>query len=311
MPLPPAKPPASRPGDNIPRGILCLVGATTLFSTVNMAAKYLSAAYPVGEIVFFRSFVGLVPCLVLVAMHGGWRMLRTEHPGRHATRCFFGFVSLGAAFLSYAMMPLGDAVAIGYAGPLFVTVLSVLLLGDKVGVHRWSAVAAGLVGVLIMAAPMGAVPPLGAATALTNAFFYALSMISVRQLGATETPAAMMFYHTAFSGLFALPLLLFGWVTPTGLELALLLGIGVVGGVSQWLVIQAFRQAPPSSLSPFSYIGLVWAMVWGWLVWGDMPTLQLLSGAALVVAGGLYILHREVKLNAARRQEALAAQAGP
>ncbi len=311
MLLPTAKPPAPRPGDNIPRGILCLVGATTLFSIVNMAAKYLSEAYPVGEIVFFRSVVGLVPCLVLVAMHGGWKMLRTQHIGRHGTRCFLGFVSLGTAFLSYAMMPLGDAVAIGYAGPLFVTVLSVLLLGDKVGRHRWSAVAVGFVGVVIMAAPTGAVPPLGAATALTNALFYAFSMISVRQLGATETPAAMMFYHTAFSSLFALLLLPFGWVTPAGFDLALLLGIGLIGGMSQWLVIQAFRQAPPSSLSPFSYIGLVWAMVWGWLVWGDLPTLQLLAGAALVVAGGLYILHREVKLNAARRRDAIAGEAGP
>lgn len=304
MPISPAKLPTARPADNIPRGILCLVGATTLFSGVNMAAKWLSATYPVGEIVFFRSFVSLLPCLFLVMTHGGFAMLRTQHLGRHGVRCFYGFVSLTTAFLSFSLMPLGDAVAIGYAGPLFVTVLSVFILGDRVGKHRWSAVAVGFLGVLIMAAPTGVVPPLGAATALANALFYAMSMISVRQLGATETPAAMMFYHTGFSTLFALLLLPFGWVTPGWADLGLLCAIGLVGGFSQWLVIQAFRQAPPSSLSPFTYIGLVWAMVWGWVVWGDVPTVQLLLGAALVVAGGLYILHREVKLSAQRRREA-------
>ena len=297
--------PTARPGDNIPRGIACLIGATTLFSSVNMAAKYLSETYPVGQIAFFRCFGALVPCLVIVAMHGGLSSLRTSHLGLHGMRTLFGFVSLTTAFWSFALMPLGDAVAIGYAGPLFVTALSVPLLGDRVGKHRWSAVLVGFVGVLLMAHPSGSVPLTGALVALTNAFFYALSMISLRQLGATETASAMLFYHTIFSTLFGLMLLPFGWVTPDLPGFALLLGIGLIGGASQWLVIHAFRQAPPSSLSPFTYIGLVLALFWGWLVWGEVPTLWLLSGAAIVIAAGLYILHREIKLGRARRRAAL------
>jgi drug/metabolite transporter (DMT)-like permease len=302
---PDSKLPTSRPGDNIPRGIACLVGATTLFSSVNMAAKFLAETYPVGQIAFFRCFGAIVPCLVIVAMHGGLPSLRTTHLGMHGMRTFFGFVSLTTAFLSFSLMPLGDAVAIGYAGPLFVTALSVPLLGDRVGKHRWSAVLVGFFGVLLMAHPSGSVPLFGAVVALTNAFFYALSMISVRQLGATETASAMLFYHTGFSTLFGLMLLPFGWVTPDLLGLVLLVGIGLVGGVSQWLVIHAFRQAPPSSLSPFTYVGLVLALFWGWLVWGELPTVWLLSGAAIVVAAGLYILHREIALGRARRRAAM------
>jgi len=303
--VPDSKLPTSRPGDNIPRGIACLIGATTLFSTVNMAAKWLAETYPVGQIAFFRCLGAAIPCLIIVAMHGGLLSLRTRHLGLHGMRTFFGFVSLFTAFLSFSMMPLGDAVAIGYAGPLFVTALSVPLLGDRVGKHRWSAVLVGFVGVLLMAHPSGSVPILGAVIALTNAFFYALSMISVRQLGATETASAMLFYHTGFSTLFGAMLLPFGWVTPDLLGFAVLLGIGLVGGVSQWLVIHAFRQAPPSSLSPFTYIGLVCALFWGWLMWGEVPTAWLLSGAAIVVVVGLYILHREIMLGRARRRAAM------
>lgn len=299
--------PTARAGDNIPRGIACLVGATSLFSGVNMAAKYLSETYPVGEIAFFRCIGAALPCLVIVLMKGGLPMLRTSHVGLHGMRTFFGFVSLVTAFLSFSLMPLGDAVAIGYAGPLFVTALSVPLLGDRVGKHRWSAVAVGFLGVLIMAHPSGNVTIFGAIIALTNAFFYALSMISVRQLGATETAPAMLFYHTIFSTLFGAALLPFGWVTPDPFGLVVLLGIGLVGGVSQWLVIHAFRQAPPSSLSPFTYIGLIWAVFWGWLMWGEVPTVWLLGGAALVVAAGMYILHREIVLGLARRRAALEA----
>jgi len=291
-----ADPVPSRPADNIPRGIACLVASTTLFSTVNVAAKWLSETYPVGQIAFFRCFGAVVPCLVIVWMRGGVLSLRTSHLGLHGMRTLFGFVSLTTAFLSFSMMPLGDATAIGYAGPLFVTALSVPLLGDKVGVHRWSAVIVGFLGVLLMAHPSGNVSAQGAAIALANAFFYALSMISVRQLGATETASAMLFYHTVFSTLFGLMLLPFGWVTPDLPGLALLLGIGLIGGASQWLVIHAFRQAPPSSLSPFAYVGLIWALFWGWVVWGEWPTLWLLSGAAIVVGSGLYILHREITL---------------
>jgi drug/metabolite transporter (DMT)-like permease len=294
----------ARPVDNVPRGIACLLGATTTFSVVNMAAKWLSQTYPLGEIVFFRSALSLLPCALIVATHGGLWSLRTSRVGMHGMRTFFGFVSLTAAFLSFSLMPLGDAVAIGYAGPLFVTALSVPLLGDRVGMHRWSAVAVGFLGVLLMAHPSGNVTLVGAIAALANAFFYALSMISVRQLGATETAPAMLFYHSLFSTLFALPMLGFGWVTPGPFDLMVLCGIGLIGGGSQWLVIHAFRQAPPSSLSPFAYVGLIWALMWSWIVWGDLPTPWLLAGAGLVVASGLYILHREIKLGLIRRRAA-------
>ncbi|MCC7049997.1 MAG: DMT family transporter [Alphaproteobacteria bacterium] len=306
----PAVPPVVQPalarrrGDNVPAGIACLVASTTLFSVVNMAAKWLSETYPLGEIVFFRSALSLIPCAAIVATHGGLLALRSSRVGMHGMRTFFGFISLTAAFLSFSLMPLGDAVALGYAGPLFVTALSVPLLAERVGAHRWSAVGVGFLGVLLMAHPSGSVTMVGALAGLANAFFYALSMISVRQLGATETAPAMLFYHSMFSTAFALPLLWFGWVTPSLPGLAALCGIGLLGGGSQWLVIHAFRQAPPSSLSPFAYIGLVWAMAWSWLIWGDLPTAWLLGGAGLVVASGLYILRREIMLGLIKRRAA-------
>lgn len=298
----PSPQPGRRPAENVPRGIACLLAATTLFSVVNMTAKWLSQTYPVGQIVFFRSALSVIPCAIIVAMHGGLLSLRTDRVAMHGVRTFFGFVSLTAAFLSFALMPLGDAVAIGYAGPLFVTALSVPLLGERVGVHRWSAVGVGFLGVLLMAHPSGNVTLVGVVAALANAFFYALSMISVRQLGATETATAMLFYHSMFSMLFAVPLLGFGWVTPGFVDLLMLASIGLIGGVSQYLVIHAFRQAPPSALSPFAYVGLIWALFWSWAVWGDLPTVWLLGGAALVAGSGLYILHREIKLGLIRRR---------
>jgi drug/metabolite transporter (DMT)-like permease len=184
------------------------------------------------------------------------------------------------------------------------------LLGEQVGVRRWSAVVVGFMGVLLMTRPGAEALAPGALLALSGAVFYALAMISIRKLSRTEHPTAIVFYFTLFATLAAAASLPFGqWVTPKSLtDLGLLITIGLIGGFAQFAMTHAFRLAPIAIVAPFDYLAVVFAMVLGYAVWGDLPDAWILGGAAVVILSGLYILHRETVL--ARRRRAAAGAGG-
>jgi drug/metabolite transporter (DMT)-like permease len=176
------------------------------------------------------------------------------------------------------------------------------LLGEFVGIHRWSAVMLGFVGVLVMAHPTGEVMQLGALFGIGNSLFFALGSLSVRQLARTESSVTIVFYTQLFGTLFASLAAPFFWVTPNWIDLGAMVATGIAGGIAQFWMTQAYHCAPASVIAPFTYSSIVWAVLFGYLVWGDLPTNAVMIGSAIVIASGLYILHRETRRAATVRR---------
>ncbi|MGE0715287.1 MAG: DMT family transporter [Alphaproteobacteria bacterium] len=288
-------------GDQPGRAIALMVVAVAWFVAMDGLIKWVSATYPTLQVVFFRSFFALVPIGLVVMQQGGPARLRTRRPWLHAMRCLAGLGSMVCFFNAFRMMPLADVIAIGFAAPLFVTALSVPLLGEKVGIRRWSAVVVGFVGVLVMVRPGGDILEAGAAVAVLGTVLYSLAMILMRDLGRTDTTTAITFYFTVSGTLVAGAALPFVWVTPaSATDWSLLIAIGLIGGVAQMLMTQAFRLAPVAVIAPFDYTAMLWGATIGFWVWGEVPDAWVWVGAAIVTASGLYIVYRETRLRLAR-----------
>lgn len=212
------------------RGILHMLAAVFVFSVSNALVKWAAASYPVGEITFFRNLAALLPTMALMAAHGGLARLRTRQPRAHLMRGGLGVVSMLLIFYSFKRLPIADATAISFAAPIFMTALSVPLLGERVGLYRWSAVIVGFIGVLVITRPGGGVLNLGTVAAIVSAAAYALAMIGVRRMSRTEHPVTIIFYF-AVIGTAAMALLLpFGWVTPDAVGAVILVSVGLAGG---------------------------------------------------------------------------------
>jgi drug/metabolite transporter (DMT)-like permease len=277
------------------RGIGCIVLAMALFTVLDAVVKWLSAAgYSTWQLVFCRSLFAFVPVLPMIYANGGARLLRTARLRDHLFRAAFGLATLWCWFYSYRELPLADAYALSFSAPLFMTALSVPLLGERVGAHRWIAVVVGLAGVLIMIQPGAGVFDVSALMVLLAALLYALSMIQVRGLGATEPTLTTVFYFTLFCTVataFSLPFV--GRLPGSWLEAALLVSTGLLGGFAQVCLTHAYRCAPVSLVAPFDYTSMIWAVLLGLAVFGDRPGWPVLIGSAVVIASGLYILRRE------------------
>jgi drug/metabolite transporter (DMT)-like permease len=279
--------------EEVRRGIGYVMASVLIFALANALVKWLVADYPVTEVIFFRCLFGLVPCGVLVLTHGGLPALRTNRIREHALRAGSQFLGMVCIFTAFRMMPLADAVAIQFASPLFLTVLSIFLLGERVGVHRWSAVLVGFAGVLVMVQPGPGMLQSGAIFALGNALISASVTIAMRRMSLTESSTVLVVYQGLITTVLGLCLLPFGWVTPSWTGFVLMGGAGILSGVGQFCWTQAFRFAPAAVAAPFSYMAMIWALGLGFVLWGDVPTLALLAGGVVVAGSGLYILYRE------------------
>ena len=264
-----------------------------LFSAMDALVKLATVRHPTGQIIFFRNLFALVPLYFFIRQAGGLGILRTQRLDQHILRSLGGIASMFCLFLAYAYMPLADAMAIATAGPIFLTALSVPLLGEHVGWRRWAAVFAGFIGILIITRPGSGVFGVAALLPLAGAFFYALAMVQIRKLSTSEPPARIVFYFTIAAVVLGGASLPWQWVTPTPLSLVYLVGIGLVGGFAQMAMTHAFRLAPVAVVAPFDYTSLVFATGFGYAIWGQVPDRFVWAGAAIVIASGLYILHRE------------------
>jgi drug/metabolite transporter (DMT)-like permease len=270
-----------------------MVASVFLFSIQNAIGKWLAQSYPIPMLVFFRSAVALLPSFLLVLRAGGVSVLRTNRLGAQFGRAVIWGGSNVASFFAYHLLPLADAVALTFAAPLFLTALSWPILRERVGRERWIAVVLGFAGVIVMAHPSGAGNWVGMANAILCAVCNAVGTLTVRGLTRTESTASIVFYTAVFMSLMALPALPFYWITPGPFDLLLFCSIGLVGGVSQYWTTQALYYAPAAAVSPFNYTALIWGSVLGLVVWGELPTLPMVVGAAIVTATGLYLLRRE------------------
>jgi drug/metabolite transporter (DMT)-like permease len=276
-------------------GIAMMLAGIAGFAVMDATIKWLTADYPVPQVIALRSWFGL-PILILLAMReGGLSTLRTRRPMVHIGRYLLVLMLSLSFFWALSSMKLVDAIAIAFAAPIIITTLSVPLLREEVGLRRWIAIGVGFCGVLIMLRPGMGVFQWAALAALGSAVFYALLMITTRAFKSTESTASLMLYPQLGISLTGIVMVSFFWVTPTLFDLALFAFAGFFGSIGVMCLTHAFRLAPAAAIAPFEYTALVWATLLGYLVWGELPDAITLIGAAIVIASGLYILYRETR----------------
>lgn len=283
---------------NASAGIAMKVMAA-LSSTLMLACvKQLDGAIPVGEVIFFRSLLALVPLLIWLRIQGSvLDGIRTRNIGGHVVRGLAGTGGLYFSYLSLLYISLTDATAINYAAPLFTVLLAALLLREKVRHHRWVAVFMGFTGILVMFSGHLSLTQQGSFSlsasagillALMAAFCTACALVQIRFLNGKEKPGAIAFWFAITTALTSLITLPAGWKVPQGNQLALLVGCGLLGGITQILMTLSLRYAEASLLAPFDYTTLIWSVAVGYLLLGSLPDSATVVGAILVVTGGLY-----------------------
>ncbi|HEX6035283.1 MAG TPA: DMT family transporter [Anaerolineales bacterium] len=297
------------------RGVASLVLAMLIFSLQDIAVKWIGGDYPVLEIVVFRSLIAL-PCTFIFLRYEGIRSLPgTKQPALEYIRGFFLFLSFTTYMMGVAALPLADVAAIRNAGPLLITLLSVLWLGERVGPRRWIALIVGFIGVLLIIKPGSGTFNLGSLFALIATLFYAINVMITRKLQATDSSATMAYYSSLVYLVLAFILaplaivvgeipdahpsiafLFRAWRMPTLLDFVIMSGLGLIWAGGMYFVARAYSLAQASVVAPFEYAPLLINVVWGFLLWHEIPTLTTLAGALLTLSSGMYILVQAQKL---------------
>lgn len=276
------------------RGALWILLSTLMFSTMGALIKTLGARLDSFQIVWFRCLFGLFAVLPFL-VHGGWHTVRTNRLGLHLWRSVLGMTAMSCGFYAITHMALADAVAISFTKPLFVIVLAVILLGETVNLKRWAATVVGFGGVLIMVQPGGESFDWVALIAVFGAFAVSLNKIVIKQLAATESATTILFYFGVFASLLTLGPALLVWQTPTWTELIMLFAMGGVGALAQVCTIRGLRIGEATAVMPFDYTRLLFAGLFGFFLFGEVPGLWSLAGAALIVASTFVITHIETR----------------
>ena len=305
-PTSPASPPQHRPL----LALLIRLGAIAAISTMTALVKLASAhGVHLAEIMFWRQGLTIPIILAWVMATGSLAQLKTNRPKTHAVRGIYGMIGMVLNFSAFIMLPLAEATTFGFTAPIFAVILSVILLKEKVGIYRSAAVALGFIGVIVIAQPgSGHIQPLGAAVALGAAFMIALISIQVADLNRTEKPLTIVFWFAAFSTPVAALFLPFVGKAHDGTTWALLAGIGVVGTVAQLLLTAALRYGAVASVIVMDYSSLIWATLYGWLIWDQLPPTATWLGAPMIIAAGLVIAWREHHLHRRRLEAARLAE---
>lgn len=274
-------------------GISLMLGGIAAFSVMDAIVKWLTADYPIAQVVALRSWFGL-PLLAVFALYGkNLKSLATRRPLVHVTRYLLVLLLSFSFFWGLSQMKLVDAIAITFAAPIFITLLSIPLLKESVGLQRWLAVLVGFIGVLIMLRPGTGVFQWAALVVLGSVMVYALLMITTRAFKSTESTAALLLYPQLGMSLTGILLAPFFWVTSNAFDLALFALAGCFGSIGVACVTHAFRLGAAAVIAPFEYSALIWASLLGYLLWAELPDGFTLAGALVVVCSGLYIIYRE------------------
>lgn len=300
------------------RGILLKLGSVLVFIIMQSMIKATAAHVPAGEAVFFRSAFAVPVIVVWLGYQGQLATgFRAKQPLGHIWRGLMGTMAMGLGFAGLAYLPLPEVTAISYASPLMVVILAAMFLGEQVRLFRLGAVAIGLVGVLIVLAPRlsisvsaGSREAFGAMVVLGSAMFAALAQVFVRKLVLIESTTAIVFYFSMTATLLSLATIPFGWVWPTRFEVGLLVSCGILGGIGQILLTSCYREADASLVAPFDYASMIFSLAIGFFIFGEVPTMTMLTGAALVVFAGILIIWRErmLGLERARGRRAMTPQ---
>lgn len=278
--------------DNV-KGVIWALLATGLFAAVAAMAKVAVTEYHVLQILFFRQIVVFLSSLPSIAKSFP-QSLKTRHPGLHALRLAGAFVALSTSIWAVAVLPLTTAITLAFAQVFFVALLAMRFLGEPVGPHRIGAVIVGFVGVVAAMRPgVDGIFNAYALIPLVGALGAAFAVMSVRKLSQTESTATLLVYQALFVGLLAGIPLFWLWVTPDLTGLIFLLAMGVLATIGQWVGVRALRLGEASVIGNIQYTQLIYAAILGYALFGEIPDLDTLAGAAIIIASALYIIHRE------------------
>ena len=265
------------------------------FSLMDLIVKW-SNDYPVGQVLFFRGFCGIIPILFLIPKDRYFDFYKTTRPVLHFKRCLAGLIALVSIFVALRNLPLATVVSISFAAPIFITIFSIFLLNEKVGLYRWMAVLVGFLGIIFITEP--------GFSALNVYYIYPIIFclglsyvaIAIRKLSSTE-PAWLISFFFSFS-IMLLSFLSFyqGWILPSLLDLFLLSMVGILGGLANLWLSQSYKYSEVSLVSPLKYLGLVFAIIFGYFIWNEIPTFKTLLGALLVIVSSIIIFRREMYL---------------
>jgi drug/metabolite transporter (DMT)-like permease len=274
-------------------GLLSMFLAVITFSVMDLLVKW-SDNYPTGEVLFFRGFFGILPTYFLIPNDKLRTFYKTKRPKEHLFRCLTGLIALVAIVIALRELPLAVVVSLSYAAPLFITILSILLLNEKVGLFRWAAVLIGFIGVIIIFEPgfkeMNVVYFLPIIFCIGMAFV----TITIRKLSTTEPIWLISIFFTITISIAGLITISMGWVMPNFKDFILLALIGVTGGAANLLLTQSYKLSEVSLVAPLKYLSLVFAVIFGYIIWNEIPTLKTLIGASLVILSSLVIFRREI-----------------
>ncbi len=279
-------------------GIATMCLGAMLLGTSDMLAKQLSENHNPLQIVFVRNLMAAPLIAMIVMARDGASGFTTQHVKLHAVR---GLLGLGAAysfFTGLKTLGLAEATSIAFVAPIFITVVCAVVLREAVGWRRWLAVLVGFGGVLVIVRPGAEAFQPASLYAIAAAGFYSMFMLSTRWIGQAESLWTMMFFNNLFPLVYAAPLVGFVWSPLPAESLWLLAGMAVVATLGVTLIGQAFRMAPASVVAPFDYTLLIWASLWGWLIWGELPDGWTWAGSAVIIASGIYIVLREARVGA-------------
>ena len=301
------------------QGILCLIGAIAFLTISDSIIKWLSPAYALHEIMLFRSLFAMIMVLVFVQLEGGMKTLRTRRPIMHLLRGSLLVLANMFFFLGLASMPFAEAIALFFAAPLFICILSQPILGEKVGLHRWLAIFIGLLGVLVMLRPGAEVFKISSLLPIMAAFAYAGMQMMTRKLGMRETAGTLTFYiQLAFILISSVVGLIIGdghlntfdnptfefllrpWSWPDAAGLRLLILCGLMVSFGGYLLSQAYRLGQASIVAPFEYTAMPFALMAGYFFWGDWPDWISFAGSGLIICSGLLIVYLENRVKATR-----------
>lgn len=304
------------------QGIVFIVLAMFIFSLQDVAIKWIAGDYPVLEIVIFRNLVALPCTLLLFRLEGGRGLPTTNRHALEYVRGFLLFFSFTTYMMGLAAMPLADVGAIRNSAPLIITFLSVIFLGETVGPRRWFVIVLGFIGVLFIIRPGAATFNIGSIFILLATLTYALNVIMTRQLRTTDSSATMAYYSTLVylvATVLLTPLAIFvgeapeahpsivfllrAWAMPSLFDLIIMGALGLVWALGMYMIARAYSVAEASAAAPFEYVALLFSVMWGMMIWGEIPTWATWLGAALTIGSGLYLLYRERQIREAQTRE--------
>ena len=276
-------------------GFLYMFISICAFSIMDLIVKW-SENYPIGEVLFFRGFCGMIPIFFLIPKERYFNFYKTNRPFLHFKRCVSGLVAIVAMFIALRKLPLATVVSITFAAPIFTTIMSIFFLSEKVGLYRWLAVLVGFIGILIISEP--------GFSSFNFYYIYPIIFclglsyvaIAIKQLSSTE-PVWFIGLYFSFSimimSFFTLPQ---GWIMPNLKDLFLLCMVGILGGLANLWLTQSYKFAEVSLVTPLKYLALLFAIFFGYIFWEETPTIKTLLGAALVIISSIIIFRREIYL---------------